>query len=189
MQQNLEPVQIEEPRKMASSWPTKLQHNPPIWSLLMFLLLKTLWHSVRFQISGAHATYVFLLLPYPLILLCLSLHQVSWSRTFSYNQKPGKNSSKILKNPLLTPPVSWGSGVGEKEVATELSFPYSYKFPYSFRFFLSNQDPTIPEEQSLLGKHLISQSAPVTSTNVNLNTLQFKNLSYKTMTTERKKTI
>ena len=36
------------------------------------------------------------------------------------------------------------------------SFPYSCKFPYSFRFFWSNEDPTSPKEQSLLGQHLQS---------------------------------
>ena len=48
----------------------------------------------------------------------------------------GKNSPKILKNPRLTPPVSWGSVVGEKEVETEPSFPLFLQVPVLLQILL-----------------------------------------------------
>ena len=76
-----------------------------------------------------------------------------WSRTFSYNQMPegSKNSPNILKKPLLTTPISQG-GKGPN-------------FPQPLQILLI-KDLTSPEGQSLLGQHLISQSARVIRANL-----------------------
>ena len=103
------------------------------------------WPSVRIRVSGTHATCLSVasLSPVPLCLspsdfpddpyLTFHIHMKKnsrkefwgslWSRSFSYFQKPvgSKNSPNILKNSLITTPVSQG-GEGP-------SFPHSCKFP------------------------------------------------------------
>ena len=83
-------------------WTLKLQHNPPTWFLLSFLMLKPYDTRSESESEGLTLPVSFYCHPIPSTLLLSPSPSSLWPRTFSCNQKPEKTLLNILKNPLLT---------------------------------------------------------------------------------------
>ena len=83
-------------------WTLKLQHNPPTWFLLSFLMLKPYDTQSESKSEGLTLPVSFYCHPIPSTLLLSPSPSSLWPRTFSCNQKPEKTLLNILKNPLLT---------------------------------------------------------------------------------------